>query len=99
MKKDSQIIVFQIIHEEWSDLLVKGYKQLKGLKSENLRDHMTEEELIFTALAELSTHTPEISRILSAELHIMFIYPPSFFVFAQNYGGTRKLPTLFLGST
>jgi DNA-damage-inducible protein D len=31
------------------------HKDLKGLKSQNLRDHMSEAELIFTALAELST--------------------------------------------
>jgi len=36
-------------------LSVKEHKQLKGLKSQNLRDHMSEAELIFTALAELST--------------------------------------------
>ena len=36
-------------------LTVKGHKQLKGLKTQNLRDHMNEAELIFTALAELST--------------------------------------------
>jgi len=34
---------------------VKDHKVLKGLKSQNLRDHMSEAELIFTALAELST--------------------------------------------
>lgn len=34
---------------------VKKHKDLKGLKSQNLRDHMSEAELIFTALAELST--------------------------------------------
>ncbi len=34
---------------------VKDHKQAKGLTSHNLRDHMTEAELIFTALAELST--------------------------------------------
>jgi DNA-damage-inducible protein D len=34
---------------------VQAHKQLKGLKTENLRDHMSEAELIFTALAELST--------------------------------------------
>lgn len=34
---------------------VKEHKNLKGLKTQNLRDHMSEEELIFTALAELST--------------------------------------------
>lgn len=33
----------------------KKHKDLKGLKSQNLRDHMSEAELIFTALAELST--------------------------------------------
>lgn len=44
-----------IIHQEWTGLTVKTHKVLKGLKSQNLRDHMTEAELIFTALAELST--------------------------------------------
>jgi hypothetical protein len=34
---------------------VKEHKGLKGLKDQNLRDHMSEAELIFTALAELST--------------------------------------------
>lgn len=48
-------ILTNIIHEEWTDLSVKKHKELKGLKSQNLRDHMTEAELIFTALAELST--------------------------------------------
>jgi hypothetical protein len=36
-------------------LSVKQHKDLKGLKQQNLRDHMSEAELIFTALAELST--------------------------------------------
>ncbi|MEY4877309.1 MAG: hypothetical protein RL708_2459 [Bacteroidota bacterium] len=44
-----------IIHQEWTGLTVKKHKDLKGLKSQNLRDHMNEAELIFTALAELST--------------------------------------------
>lgn len=44
-----------IIHQEWTELTVKKHKDLKGLKSQNLRDHMSEAELIFTALAELST--------------------------------------------
>ncbi len=34
---------------------VKDHKNLKGLQDQNLRDHMSEAELIFTALAELST--------------------------------------------
>jgi hypothetical protein len=44
-----------IIHQEWTGLTVKSHKELKGLQSQNLRDHMSEAELIFTALAELST--------------------------------------------
>ncbi len=48
-------ILTNIIHQEWSGVSVKDHKKLKGLKSHNLRDHMSEAELIFTALAELST--------------------------------------------
>ena len=48
-------IVTNIIHQEWAGVSVKAHKGLKGLKSQNLRDHMSEAELIFTALAELST--------------------------------------------
>jgi prophage antirepressor-like protein len=48
-------ILTNIIHKEWSDVSVKEHKQIKGLKTQNLRDHMSEAELIFTALAELST--------------------------------------------
>lgn len=48
-------ILTNIIHEEWSGVSVKTHKEIKGLKSQNLRDHMSEAELIFTALAELST--------------------------------------------
>ena len=48
-------ILTNIIHQEWYWLSVKEHKDLKGLKSQNLRDHMSEAELIFTALAELST--------------------------------------------
>ena len=48
-------ILTNIIHQEWSDVSVKQHKNLKGLQTQNLRDHMTEAELIFTALAELST--------------------------------------------
>lgn len=54
-KQDEFAILTNIIHQEWSDLSVKDHKKLKGLKSQNLRDHMSEAELIFTALAELST--------------------------------------------
>ena len=48
-------ILTNIIHQEWADVSVKSHKQMKGLKDQNLRDHMSEAELIFTALAELST--------------------------------------------
>jgi hypothetical protein len=48
-------ILTNIIHQEWSGVSVKGHKEIKGLKTQNLRDHMNEAELIFTALAELSS--------------------------------------------
>lgn len=48
-------ILTNIIHQEWAEVSVKQHKDLKSLKSQNLRDHMSEAELIFTALAELST--------------------------------------------
>lgn len=44
-----------IIHKEWSELTTGQHKKLKGLKGHNLRDHMSEAEIIFTSLAELST--------------------------------------------
>ncbi|MBI2790882.1 MAG: hypothetical protein HYX61_02890 [Gammaproteobacteria bacterium] len=45
-----------VIHQEWSEVSVKKHKEIKKLpKDRNLRDHMTEAELVFTALAELST--------------------------------------------
>ena len=52
---DEFAILTNIIHQEWAGVGVKKHKQIKGLKQENLRDHMSEAELIFTALAELST--------------------------------------------
>jgi hypothetical protein len=48
-------LLTNIIHEEWTGLTVRKHKDLKNLKSQNLRDHMSEAELIFTALAELSS--------------------------------------------
>src|SRR3989338_7627125 len=54
-EQDEYAILTNIIHKEWSDLSVKKHKSLKNLKTENLRDHMTDAELVFTALAELST--------------------------------------------
>ena len=54
-KNDEFAFLTNIIHTEWAGLSVKQHKNLKGLKQQNLRDHMSEAELIFTALAELST--------------------------------------------
>ena len=54
-EQDEFALLTNIIHQEWTDISVKQHKALKGLKSQNLRDHMSEAELIFTALAELST--------------------------------------------
>ncbi len=54
-KGDEYAILTNLIHQEWSGVSVKAHKDLKGLKTQNLRDHMSEAELIFTALAELST--------------------------------------------
>jgi DNA-damage-inducible protein D len=48
-------ILTNIIHKEWSEVSVSKHKDIKGLTTQNLRDHMSEAELIFTALAELST--------------------------------------------
>ena len=48
-------LLTNLIHQEWAGLSVAQHKTKKGLKSQNLRDHMSEAELIFTALAELST--------------------------------------------
>lgn len=53
--EDEYAILTNIIHQEWSGVSVKKHKDMKDLKTQNLRDHMSEAELIFTALAELST--------------------------------------------
>ena len=44
-----------IIYQAWAGRTTKEYKQYKGLEKENLRDNMTNEELILNMLAELST--------------------------------------------
>lgn len=53
--EEEYAVLTNIIHQEWTGFSVKNHKKLKGLESQNLRDHMTEAELIFTALAELTT--------------------------------------------
>ena len=54
-----------IIYQTWSDMTAKEYKQFKGLKKENLRDNMTNKELVLNMLAELSTK--EISESKNPE--------------------------------
>ncbi len=54
-----------VIHTEWSGITVNQHKRFKGLKRENLRDNMTDAELIFTALAELST--TKIAKVENAD--------------------------------
>lgn len=44
-----------IIYKTWSDHTAKEYKRLKNLKKENLRDNMTNRELVLNMLAELTT--------------------------------------------
>jgi len=54
-----------IIYKTWSGKTAKEYKQFKGLKKENLRDNMTNKELVINMLAELSTK--EISEVSNPE--------------------------------
>lgn len=49
------------ITKAWAGLSTKQYKNLKGLKKENLRDNMTDLELVLTMLAEATT--TEISKV------------------------------------
>jgi len=53
------------IYQSWADKTAKEYKQFKGLKKENLRDNMTNKELVLNMLAELSTK--EISESTQPE--------------------------------
>jgi len=64
-KEEEYAILTNIIHEEWSGLSVKEHKSLKKLTAQNLRDHMTDAELVFTALAELSTR--QIAETIKAK--------------------------------
>lgn len=49
------VTLTDIIYQQWAGKSAKEYKQFKGLKKENLRDNMTNEELVLNMLAELST--------------------------------------------
>ena len=54
-----------IIYQAWADKTAKEYKKFKGLKKENLRDNMTNKELVLNMLAELSTK--EISEVTDSD--------------------------------
>jgi hypothetical protein len=54
-----------IIYKTWADKTAKEYRQFKGLKKENLRDNMTNKELVLNMLAELSTK--EISEVVQPD--------------------------------
>jgi len=55
-------ILTDIIYKAWSDMTAKDYKKFKGLTKENLRDNMTNKELVLNMLAELSTKEISESR-------------------------------------
>lgn len=54
-----------VIYQAWADKTAREYKKFKGLKKENLRDNMTNKELVLNMLAELSTK--EISDVVEPE--------------------------------
>ena len=58
-------LLTDVIYKTWAGKTAKEYKQLKGLKKENLRDNMTNKELVMNMLAELSTK--EISETVNPQ--------------------------------
>jgi prophage antirepressor-like protein len=54
-----------VIYKTWAGKTSKEYKQYKGIKKENLRDNMTNKELVMNMLAELSTK--EISEVVNPQ--------------------------------
>ncbi len=58
-------LLTDIIYKTWAGKTAKEYKKFKGLKKENLRDNMTNKELVLSMLAELSTK--EISESTNPE--------------------------------
>ena len=62
-----------IIYQTWSDMTAREYKRFKGLKKENLRDNMTNKELVLNMLAELTTKEISENRnpeTFSEHMHI-----------------------------
>lgn len=80
-KEDEYAILTNVIHQEWSGIPVKKHKELKGLKSQNLRDHMNEAELIFTAFLE---------RVLFVYFQIISLHSPSSTQIAINIFSTDR---------
>ncbi len=58
-------VLTDIIYKTWAGKTAKEYKKFKGLKKENLRDNMSNKELVINMLAELSTK--EISEVTNPE--------------------------------
>lgn len=58
-------LLTDVIYKTWADKTAKQYKEFKGLKKENLRDNMTNKELVLNMLAELSTK--EISEVTNPD--------------------------------
>lgn len=54
-----------ITHQEWTGMSIREHKNLKGLQSQNLRDHMSDAELVLTMLSEISTR--QIAEKMEAE--------------------------------
>lgn len=58
-------VLTDVIYQTWAEKSAKEYKKFKGLKKENLRDNMTNKELVLSMLAELSTK--EISETMNPD--------------------------------
>ncbi|MEK7655427.1 MAG: Bro-N domain-containing protein [Patescibacteria group bacterium] len=65
IEKPEYAILTDDITEAWAGMKTRDYKKVKGLKSQNLRDHMTNLELVLNMLAEVST--TEIARKKNAK--------------------------------
>jgi len=61
-KGDEYAILTNLIHQEWRGVSGTAHKDLKRLKTQNLRDHLDEAKLILTVRAELSTRKIAHSR-------------------------------------
>ena len=71
-KSDEFALLTNIIHQEWTGLSVQAHKSLKSLKTQNLRDHMSEAELIQQQPSNSPTHlntkpTPRVKNDRSVD--------------------------------